>query len=195
MLHPAALLGELPDPMDCGRHVHCIRRRACSPRPLNSSEHPRGRGTGRDLPIERSRVRRHRSGPSDLPTRRTGPSRSAAVASPGRGPLSRLPCWASTEPATRPSSPFTQSHSIQTFGTLAFCRRWLERPDGGSATVNGSSGRQTNYLAALRNLCDVGLVQVDGTFFFPFPFLFPFSFLFLFFDSFPLYSPNHRPSD
>lgn len=34
------------------------------------------------------------------------------------------------------------SHINKTFGTLAFCRRWLERPDGGSATINGVSGRQ-----------------------------------------------------
>jgi len=29
------------------------------------------------------------------------------------------------------------SHISKTFGTLAFCRRWLERDDGGSFTVNG----------------------------------------------------------
>lgn len=29
-------------------------------------------------------------------------------------------------------------HITKTFGTLAFCRRWLERPDGGSFTANGS---------------------------------------------------------
>lgn len=34
------------------------------------------------------------------------------------------------------------SHINKTFGTLAFCRRWLERPDGGSATVNGQRGQQ-----------------------------------------------------
>ena len=28
-------------------------------------------------------------------------------------------------------------HINKTFGTLAFCRRWLERDDGGSFTVNG----------------------------------------------------------
>ena len=31
--------------------------------------------------------------------------------------------------------------------------------DGGSRTVNGSDGRQEKYLAALKNLCDVGIVQ------------------------------------
>ena len=37
------------------------------------------------------------------------------------------------------------AHINKTFGTLAFCRRWLERPDGGSAAVNGSNGQQTKY--------------------------------------------------
>ena len=49
-------------------------------------------------------------------------------------------------------------HITKTFGTLAFCRRWLERPDGGSFTANGNGGKQEKYLAALKNLCDVGLV-------------------------------------
>lgn len=30
-------------------------------------------------------------------------------------------------------------HINKTFGTLAFCRRWLEREDGGSFTVNGTN--------------------------------------------------------
>lgn len=52
------------------------------------------------------------------------------------------------------------AHIDKTFGTLAFCRRWLERPDGGSATVNGpQGGKQEKYLGALKNLCDVGIVQ------------------------------------
>ncbi|VEL13319.1 unnamed protein product [Protopolystoma xenopodis] len=33
------------------------------------------------------------------------------------------------------------------FGTLAFCRRWLDRLG------------ETKYLMALRNLCDVGIVE------------------------------------
>ncbi|CAN0449267.1 unnamed protein product, partial [Laminaria digitata] len=32
------------------------------------------------------------------------------------------------------------SHINKTFDTLAFCRRWLERPDGGSTTINGIKG-------------------------------------------------------
>ncbi|CAM9836512.1 unnamed protein product [Chrysoparadoxa australica] len=51
------------------------------------------------------------------------------------------------------------SHINKTFGTLAFCRRWLERPDGGSAAVNGQNGRQEKYLGALKHLCDAGIVQ------------------------------------
>ena len=39
------------------------------------------------------------------------------------------------------------SHINKTFGTLAFCRRWLERPDGGSTTINGVSGKQVKYYS------------------------------------------------
>ena len=35
----------------------------------------------------------------------------------------------------------------QNFGTLAFCRRWLDRLD------------QTKYLMALKDLCDKGIVD------------------------------------
>jgi methionyl aminopeptidase len=51
------------------------------------------------------------------------------------------------------------THIRKTFGTLAFCRRWLERPDGGSFTVNGTNGKQEKYLGALKNLCDVGVLN------------------------------------
>jgi methionyl aminopeptidase len=51
------------------------------------------------------------------------------------------------------------SHINKTFGTLAFCRRWLERKDGGSAFVNGTGGAQSRYMGALRHLCDAGLVD------------------------------------
>jgi methionyl aminopeptidase len=51
-------------------------------------------------------------------------------------------------------------HINKTFDTLAFCRRWLERPDGGSTAVNGpSGGKQEKYLGALKHLCDVGIVE------------------------------------
>lgn len=53
------------------------------------------------------------------------------------------------------------SHINKTFGTLAFCRRWLERDDGGSATIHGTdgSGRQEKYMGAMKNLCDAGIIQ------------------------------------
>ena len=35
----------------------------------------------------------------------------------------------------------------QNFGTLAFCRRWLDRLG------------ETKYLLALKNLCDAGVVE------------------------------------
>jgi methionyl aminopeptidase len=51
-------------------------------------------------------------------------------------------------------------HIDKTFGTLAFCRRWLERPDGGSTAINGPGGAaQERYLGALKNLCEAGLVD------------------------------------
>ena len=50
-------------------------------------------------------------------------------------------------------------HINKTFGTLPFCRRWLERPDGGSFTVNGHGGKQTRYLGALKNLCEAGIIE------------------------------------
>lgn len=61
-------------------------------------------------------------------------------------------------PLRLPRSKKLLAHINKTFGTLAFCRRWLERDDGGSRTINGTEGRQEKYLAALKNLCDVGLV-------------------------------------
>jgi len=63
-------------------------------------------------------------------------------------------------PLRMPRAKKLLSHINRTFGTLAFCRRWLERDDGGSAAVNGPSGaKQEKYLGALKNLCDVGIVQ------------------------------------
>ena len=62
-------------------------------------------------------------------------------------------------PLRMPGSKRLLSHINRTFGTLAFCRRWLERDDGGSFTTNQGRGKQTRYLGALKNLCDVGIVQ------------------------------------
>lgn len=61
-------------------------------------------------------------------------------------------------PLRLPRSKQLLTHIDKTFGTLAFCRRWLERPDGGSTAVNGTNGKQERYLGALKNLCDVGLI-------------------------------------
>ncbi len=54
-------------------------------------------------------------------------------------------------------------HINKTFGTLAFCRRWLERDDGGSFAVNGNKGKQERYIGALKSLCDAGIVVVRCT--------------------------------
>ena len=57
-----------------------------------------------------------------------------------------------------PTTQKLYNHITKTFKTLAFCRRWLERPDGGSFYVNKDNGKQERYLGGLKNLCDVGLV-------------------------------------
>mmetsp|Transcript_24926 Transcript_24926/g.22646 ORF Transcript_24926/g.22646 Transcript_24926/m.22646 type:complete len:137 (+) Transcript_24926:1-411(+) len=62
-------------------------------------------------------------------------------------------------PLRLPKSKKLLAHINKTFGTLAFCRRWLERPDGGSFTINGTNGKQELYLGALKNLCDVGIID------------------------------------
>jgi len=62
-------------------------------------------------------------------------------------------------PLRMPRAKKLLAHVNKTFGTLAFCRRWLERDDGGSAAVNGASGKQEKYLGALKNLCDAGIVD------------------------------------
>lgn len=61
-------------------------------------------------------------------------------------------------PLRLPKAKKLLSHINKTFGTLAFCKRWLERDDGGSYTTNGNTGKQESYNAALKNLCDVGIV-------------------------------------
>ncbi len=62
-------------------------------------------------------------------------------------------------PLRLPRSKKLLAHINKTFGTLAFCRRWLERPDGGSTAVHGTKGKQEKYMGALKNLCDVGIIQ------------------------------------
>jgi methionyl aminopeptidase len=62
-------------------------------------------------------------------------------------------------PLRMSSSKKLLAHINKTFGTLAFCRRWVERDDGGSAFLNGLGGKQEKYMGALKNLCDVGIIQ------------------------------------
>lgn len=62
-------------------------------------------------------------------------------------------------PLRMQSSKRLLGHINKTFGTLAFCRRWLERPDGGSFAVNGDNGKQERYMGALKNLCDAGIID------------------------------------
>ena len=45
-------------------------------------------------------------------------------------------------------------HINKTFGTLAFCRRWLE--DRGSMTINGTNGMQSRYMETVVDCCVVG---------------------------------------
>ena len=67
-----------------------------------------------------------------------------------------LPIYPNTQipPKYRPNT--DQSPTHRNFGTLAFCRRFLDRIG------------ETKYLMALKNLCDNGIIQpypplVDGT--------------------------------
>lgn len=61
-------------------------------------------------------------------------------------------------PLRMPAAKRLLSHVNRTFSSLAFCRRWLERPDGGSFALHGNNGKQDRYLGALKNLCDVGII-------------------------------------
>ena len=88
--------------------------------------------------------------------------------STGRGEVTEdLDCshymvnWDSSYVALRiPKAKQLYADIKKTFSTLAFCRRWLERPDGGSTFINGPTGaKQERYLGALKNLCDTGLVN------------------------------------
>jgi len=62
-------------------------------------------------------------------------------------------------PLRLPTAKKLLSHVNRTYGTLGFCRRWLEREDGGSYVVNKNKGKQTRYLGALKNLCDAGIIS------------------------------------
>lgn len=60
-------------------------------------------------------------------------------------------------PVTAPRAKALLRDIDRTFSTLAFCPRWLERPDGGSATVN--AGKQERYIGSLNQLCSLGYVN------------------------------------
>jgi methionyl aminopeptidase len=66
---------------------------------------------------------------------------------------------ASRVPLTMPRTKKLYAHITRTFGTLPFCRRWLERDDGGSATLNPKGAKQERYLLALKELVDKGLAM------------------------------------
>lgn len=53
-------------------------------------------------------------------------------------------------------------HILRTFNTLPFCRRWLDRPDGGSFAVNGNQGRQAKCIDSLNRLVERGIVEVGA---------------------------------
>ena len=52
-------------------------------------------------------------------------------------------------PLRLPKAKKLLSHINKTFGTLAFCRRWLERDDGGSGTINGNTVKKYYILILL----------------------------------------------
>jgi len=58
------------------------------------------------------------------------------------------------------------AHITRTFGTLPFCRRWLEREDGGSTYINPKGAKQEKYIMALKNLVDNGIITVTILYFF-----------------------------
>ena len=62
-------------------------------------------------------------------------------------------------PLRMPRAKQLLGHINKTFGTLAFCRRWLDRPDGGSFNIHGNKGRQEKFLGGLKNLVDNGIIQ------------------------------------
>jgi methionyl aminopeptidase len=50
-------------------------------------------------------------------------------------------------PLRLPKAKKLLSHINKTFGTLAFCKRWLERDDGGSYTINGNTVLSPTFLS------------------------------------------------
>jgi len=60
-------------------------------------------------------------------------------------------------PLRLPSAKKLLGHINKTFGTLAFCRRWLERDDGGSFTSNGYAVSCIVINLILRMYCDMNI--------------------------------------
>lgn len=59
------------------------------------------------------------------------------------------------------SSPFFYPHYLIMNIISSFFKKNVDLLlDGGSATVHGTNGKQSQYLMALKNLCDAGIVQV-----------------------------------
>ena len=52
-------------------------------------------------------------------------------------------------------------HILRTFNTLPFCRRWLDREDGGSFKINQNHGRQAKCIQTLNQLVRNGIVEVQ----------------------------------
>ena len=50
-------------------------------------------------------------------------------------------------------------HIQRTFNHLPFCRRWLDRADGGSTAINGQHGRQSQCAPTLYKLVKKGIVE------------------------------------
>ncbi|TYZ66316.1 hypothetical protein PybrP1_002263 [[Pythium] brassicae (nom. inval.)] len=61
-------------------------------------------------------------------------------------------------PLRLPRSKKLLVHITRTFSTLPFCRRWLERDDGGSAFLNPKGAKQEKYIVALKELVNAGIV-------------------------------------
>lgn len=62
-------------------------------------------------------------------------------------------------PAMTPKEEALLKHIKRTFNTLPFCRRWLDRPDGGSFAVNGMNGRQEKCFDTLQELVNKEIVE------------------------------------
>lgn len=75
----------------------------------------------------------------------------------------RIPCYVRHDCSLNGRTPKEEAllkHIKRTFNTLPFCRRWLDRPDGGSFAVNGRNGRQEKCFDTLQELVNKEIVEV-----------------------------------